>query len=280
MLIVSGTYGQFCNQLFRLGHHIANGLEYGYEVNCADFEYRHVFTNLTRHSLVSGLSVLTPWQRRIMQAGNRQFMRLPLRFWLQRQGFTVLDRALTFQESDQRFTEQAIYGRVMALHWGFRDFNAFNRHLNTLQTLFALPASVEAQAGQLVEQARTLGDVVAGIHIRRGDYAQWQGGRFYYTDAVYARLMTHVAGLFPGKSVSFLLCSNEPVDPSVFSNQPVVISRQDAMTDLASLGKCDWLLGPPSTFSLWASCMGRVPYYHLTQPDALPRLADFAISRG
>jgi hypothetical protein len=42
-----------------------------------------------------------------------------------------------------------------------------------------------------------------------------------------------------------------------------------------ALASCDYIVGPPSTFSLWASFYGQVPLCFLQKPDEFLALANF-----
>jgi hypothetical protein len=50
--------------------------------------------------------------------------------------------------------------------------------------------------------------------------------------------------------------------------------------DLYSLAQCDFLAGPPSTFTLWASFYGKVPLYMAKDIHKVPSLSDFQIAKG
>lgn len=281
MVIVSGTYGQFCNQLFRLGHHVANGLQYGYTVNCADFEHLHLFANLTQHNLVSDVPVLSGWQQKLLRIGTHRPFQKPIRQLFKQQGYTLLDQPYLFKRDQEGlFLEQARQQKLIATNWDFRDFDAFNQQYAAIRDLFTLPVAVEEEATTLVNEARQLGDIVVGVHLRRGDYAQWEGGRYYYNDATYVNLMTHLTGLWPDQQVVFLLCSNEAINPLPYATFSTIISTKPFTVDLAAFSKCDYLIGPPSTFSLWASYIGQLPHYHLREPKVRPKLTDFFVARG
>jgi hypothetical protein len=60
--------------------------------------------------------------------------------------------------------------------------------------------------------------------------------------------------------VAFLVCSNEPVAPLLsLEGLKVFEGPGTAIGDLYALAGCDKLMGPPSTFSLWASYWGGRP---------------------
>ncbi|HAX17707.1 MAG TPA: hypothetical protein DCY00_03825 [Actinobacteria bacterium] len=44
-------------------------------------------------------------------------------------------------------------------------------------------------------------------------------------------------------------------------------SQNHFIEDLYSLALCDYIFGPPSTFSMWASFYGEVPLRFITNPD-------------
>lgn len=109
---------------------------------------------------------------------------------------------------------------------------------------------------------RKSGEIVVGIHKRRGDYRTWKGGRYCYGDDVWERVMSEMRALLAPRPVSF----------AVFSDENAVRSAEE---DQALMAQCDYLIGPPSTFTTWASFMGKVPLLHLLGADQPVRLRDF-----
>ena len=47
---------------------------------------------------------------------------------------------------------------------------------------------------------------------------------------------------------------------------------------MTAMSLCDAILGPPSTFSQWASFMGRVPRLQIKSRDQIVREEDFAVA--
>ena len=114
-----------------------------------------------------------------------------------------------------------------------------------------------------------------GIHMRRGDYKQWQGGKYYYDNQTYRRIIQQMRPLFAGQTIQFILCSDEPIDIHYFSDDDLYISTQAMIVDLYLLARCNYLVGPPSTFSGWAAFYGNVPLWTLKTPDDRIDLAGF-----
>ena len=78
-----------------------------------------------------------------------------------------------------------------------------------------------------------------------------------------------------GKSVSFLLCSNEPVQAENFKEFLIHDGPGDMISDLYSLAACDYVIGPPSTYSMWASFYGGKPLLHIRKEKQEMDLSSF-----
>ena len=78
------------------------------------------------------------------------------------------------------------------------------------------------------------------------------------------------------KQVRFLICTNETFDPVIFKGLNILYQQgNDILVDLYGLSCCDYLMGPPSTFSQWASFYGKVPLKLLYSPNETFSLQDF-----
>ena len=113
-------------------------------------------------------------------------------------------------------------------------------------------------------------DLVIGVHIRRGDYATWNDGRFFYELEDYHQFMLRIQDLYKSQRVSFFISSNEDFSLDVF--QDCDCRRFDkepsgAILDLYTLSMCDRIIGPFSCYSRWASFIGEVPLCFLETKD-------------
>jgi hypothetical protein len=62
--------------------------------------------------------------------------------------------------------------------------------------------------------------------------------------------------------LSFIICTNEKnILLPATQNFSVLNEERHFVEDLYLLAKCDYIIGPPSTFSLWASFYGSKPLY-------------------
>ena len=63
--------------------------------------------------------------------------------------------------------------------------------------------------------------------------------------------------------IRFVICSNEKLDLSYFREAGLEVNAgpgHEAL-DLYALSKCDLIIGPPSTYNLWASFLNDVPLF-------------------
>ena len=107
--------------------------------------------------------------------------------------------------------------------------------------------------------------ITVGVHIRRGDYREYCGGRYYFEDKFYLNVIGKIQSLLEmdGNRVRFLICSNEPfLIPEVMTTA-FTIDNTNGITDLYALSRCDYIVGPPSSYSQWASFYGDVPLFIL-----------------
>ena len=151
-----------------------------------------------------------------------------------------------------------------------RDFEAMRRHGDEIRQIFLTQRHRDAE----VAEAKVVseGKKIVGVHVRRTDYREWQGGRYCYSNSVYERVIDEMRRLVDG--VRFAVFTDEPesLSPqlSQFNSQPTTPERDQWL-----MSKCAYLIGPPSTFTTWASFMGKVPLLYLMTREQEVRLCDF-----
>lgn len=108
-------------------------------------------------------------------------------------------------------------------------------------------------------------DLIVGIHIRYGDYRELDNGKYFYSLQQYKIKMHEIVNSFGAqKSIHFFISSNENIDISVFEGLNVfMLPNTDAVMDLIGLSLCDLIVGPPSTYSAWASLYKNTPIYFI-----------------
>ena len=122
-------------------------------------------------------------------------------------------------------------------------------------------------------EQKAKGNVIRlGVHIRRGDYAQWRDGQFFFSDEVYAAHINKFAEMHPDKELHVYLSTNDPsVKEEHFQELCPKVSihhlQGNAPEDLFMLSECDYLIGPPSTFSMVAAMYRDIPLYRMDSAD-------------
>lgn len=119
-------------------------------------------------------------------------------------------------------------------------------------------------------------DIKVGVHIRRGDYKYWNNGKYYYEDEVYNDKIEQFSNLFKDKKILFILFSNEEI--TLKPKQNYIISKCDWNDDHYLLSLCDYIIGAPSTFTIWASFIGDVPLMHILSRDDKVDLNSFNVN--
>lgn len=147
--------------------------------------------------------------------------------------------------------------------WQIRESNNYYPYVkDEINSLFKPNIEIKARVEALFSELRLRGKFVAGIHIRRGDYSEWLNGRFYWDFDVYAGWMRQILALYKDRDVCFYISTNDIIPSSLKSEFEIYrVENGTAADDLYALSLCDIILGPPSTFSKWASLMGKVPYH-------------------
>jgi len=118
----------------------------------------------------------------------------------------------------------------------------------------------------VVEPARRRGRFLVGVHVRQADYATFKGGRYFYTHEQYRKLMAQTEAAFGSENVSFLVSSDAP-PPETFAGLDVIYGNGHELEDLYALAECDRIVGPPSTYSKWASFYGQAPRCEILHPE-------------
>ncbi|GAA3926433.1 hypothetical protein [Hymenobacter algoricola] len=290
MVIVTKRTGQLGNRLFLFAHFVANAAEYKYALANPSFRAYAPYFEATATQDFGGLPIRLQVFRRARLDYVFRLVQHSRLFRVLQQALRLLPRRLAasaliadedgpdFDLNRPDYLAPARQGLVLAHGWMFRDKTHLRQHAPLIRRLFA-PVAVHRHAvAQLLAQCRHSCDVLIGVHIRRGDYATFAGGAFYYNNAAYAARMREVQAQFAaGTRVAFLLCSNETLDEADFAGLQLHRATGHFVEDLYALASCDYVLGPPSSYSMWASFYGAVPLCHLHRPDQSVTLADFRV---
>ena len=143
-----------------------------------------------------------------------------------------------------------------------------------LRARFALRADLDAQLTSWLQPLRENCDRLIGVHVRRGDYAVYRGGCWFFDHSTYRRLMSHLVTVYAPERVAFVLASAEPFEPGHWAGLPVHPAPGMPILDMYALARCSLIVGPPSTFSGWASFAGDTPVYFIEHAADTPARRD------
>ena len=160
----------------------------------------------------------------------------------------------------------------MVSGWGFRSRPLVEKHLDAIRQHFEIIPTHRQQVDQLIGDLRDQADVLIGVHIRHGDYARWEGGKYYYPVAKYVDVMRQIRQRLSGRRHAFLVCGNTDLRRDDFGDLNVRFGTGHLIEDMYSFAETDFLVGPPSTYTKWASLYGDVPLEFIEGANHDPRL--------
>jgi len=276
MVIIVTPQGQLANRLFHAGQFIANAIDYHYRLFHLSFEEYYPdyseqlklssiqkyirFVNINNKLFKWVIRLLIWIIRHISTFNNGSFLffcyiNIPAGSWRNKVSYDLISP--TFIKKTKKIT--FIDG------WEFSNECLLKKHRDVIVDIFKPNSGFRLETDQIIARFRKEYDVIVGVHIRRGDYKNFDHGVYYYEDHLYKERMQQVVQ-FPvlaSKNILFLLCSDEKVDTGYYDGFHTSYSQRHYIVDLLLLSACDLIIGPPSTFSMWASFYGVVPICQL-----------------
>ena len=279
MIIVVRNYGQLGNRLQLSAHLIAAAREYNVTLLNPSFtEYAHYFTS-THSDLWCRYPALPP------SPGKQPPS--TLRRWATHQAMYLSGKMLGYaqrvglpapmiqlpkdglcdpgSENFKRLAQSSI--PLLVSGFGFYNRSLLVKHAAEIRAHFEIAPVHRARVNSLMQRARNEGDVTVGIHIRHGDYVRFRDGIYYYTIPQYVAMMRQIEEQLSGRKVAFCVCGNSKLDRRDFGDLNVHFGTGHLVEDMYSFAETDLLVGPPSSFTGWASFYGRVPRIAMRTAD-------------
>lgn len=245
--------GRMCNNILQYGHLYAWGREHGRKTMSMRFAYKYQYFRICD----------TPHHHFATYLFAKYAAKLGLMPVVQ---FNDINEDTTPQEQVM-LTRRHVLAEGWCVHW----FDLFLKYKQEIIRLFEFKDEVKQTVDALLAQ-QPESDILLGVHIRRGDYRTWQGGRYFYSDEQYLAYIRQFLAMHSGKRVSVYVCGNDPeLDTEKLrlaltapaNNRPcaceVVFPQGNPGEDLCLLSRCDYLMGAPSTFTLVASMYRNTP---------------------
>lgn len=292
MVFVNVRAGRLANRLIHFSHFIVNSIEYDYRLAYPYFQEYSRYFNATTNNFFNNYKIsikltrfcvvdrLLMWIIKILSLPiKRDCLRIP---------FMAIHSTLDLDKNETKFDLNnneyiSIVRKKLTFinGWGYRDYKNWGKYAPLLREFFQPKKQITEEIDRIISNCKQKGDIIVGIHIRKGDYKSFKLGKWYYNGDIYAGKMKSFENIFKGtgKKCVFLLCSDETIQPDQFSGLSIVAERRHSIVDLYALTKCDYIIGPPSTFTIWASFYGNVPLFMLNNPDSEIYLNGFRIMK-
>ncbi len=249
-MIFARDKSQMCNNLLQYAHVYAWGREHGRKVISMRFSYKYPFFKICHTDLTGfGWYLLAKYAAAVGLLPTASFKHA---------------------ECDAEALERKMlrHRHIVVSGWYARWYDLFLKYRDEICDLFTIDAQYTEPVRKKMQEAEKdgLSPLRLGVHIRRGDYAVWKDGIYFYADGQYADMIRQFAAMKPDQYIDVYLSTNDPSVSAADYQWLVANSRVrvyllggNAVEDLFMLSECDYLIGPPSTFSLVAAMFRDIP---------------------
>ena len=272
MVIIASREGQLANRLFHASNFIANAKENKYHIKHLFFDDYYSFFS---ESLSQDRALINFFAKKkssfsfVLQSAITFFVKALLKLKIKKLPFIEIvdhigysqDQA-PFDLNNEKFIRKARSKIVLVYGWLFTDIVNRNKHKQYLVSTWQPNKVHQENIKNYIRHYKKGHDILIGVHIRGGDYKKFEGGKWFYTPEQYYQKIKELSRLamFDGKKIAYVICTNE-INISFPEDADFTIFNEERhfVEDLYLLSKCDYIIGPPSTFSGWASFYGEVP---------------------
>ena len=150
--------------------------------------------------------------------------------------------------------------------WDFREIDLTQKHHKKLKEIYTFKKkNLSKKAKSIVNYLQKLkkeGKYLVGLHIRRKDYKLWNNGKYFFNDKFYKTVIKNIRLnlVLKNEEPFIIVVSDEEINSKIgFDLYLNGTWKEDQIT----LQYCDLILGPPSTFSMWASYISQIPLIKL-----------------
>lgn len=241
--------GQMCNNIIQYGHVYAWAREHHVCAISLRFSYKYQYFQICHtfwHNFLTHLLVKSLAKMHIIPTVD----------------FDLLESQAAKEEALTQHPVMAVTG------WRIRFYDLFAKYRSDIVRLFTFDAPVEKHVEHLLAKWRQDEDnVLLGVHIRRGDYNRLLNGRYYFDDATFANAIQQFKDQMSHKHLVVIVCGNVKMPKRFLRMQlpavDFVFPEGNPAEDLCALSHCDYLIGPPSSYSLVASMYHDVPLHFI-----------------
>ena len=251
IVILVDKYGNHCNRLFQSLH---------FHARC--IEDKSIFFNI---SLIGNLRfdnklfICFDYIKNILLKSINKILRIFFR-----------KKIISFQIF-KKFNFKIVGG------WEFRVEDLTNKYYVDLKEIYKFKIKVSKNLDKLFKKFANLkneGRYLVAIHIRRSDYKIWKNGIYYFDDIAYNKIIENIREELKNKNLSpfFIGVSDEKISEIINLDFK---SNFSWIEDQMILNKCDLIVGPPSTFTMWASYISETPLIQISKNGSFDLLKAF-----
>ncbi len=271
MIIISNKPGQLGNLLFIYANVLAYGLENNIKIlNPAFYNYQSYFEGTKKHS-----KIIYKLFYFVSYYSARIICKLNIKFPL------VYAKSTTWNEIvDLDMPNQFPNKLCFIQGWLYRSDKLLLKHKDSIKIFFIPTLKLNVQINSFIKTNFDLStETIIAIHIRRGDYKTFKNGMYYYSINEYSHIIDTIIKLFEAKNVHFLICTNEKINLNELNpnNHKLTLAPNHELLDMYCMTHCNYIVGPPSTYTMWASFYGNVPLYKIEDKNKQINSNDFKI---
>ena len=256
IIILIEKYGGFCNRLFQSTHYHAYSIHKG--IN---------FYNPT----MLGLLKFNNFSSSILDQINNFILKLiskPLNYLFKNNQFCLY------------FNKKNYIKFVKG--WDFRNNELTIKYHKKLKNIYGFDRSSLSKKAiyivKYISDLRKRDKFIIGLHLRRKDYASWNKGKYYFSDEVYNNLIYEIKKKFKkdNREPFLFIVSDQKISSNLNYDYYCKGTWKD---DQIILQNCDLIVGPPSTFTMWASYIAEIPLIQINS-EKFFNLENQIICRG
>lgn len=266
-MIFARDKSQMCNNLLQFAHVYAWGRKHNQRVISMRFSYKYPWYKVQKTKYCNFfLYLFAKYSAALKLLPTVSFKRAD--HW---------DDKIRFMETHRHFVVSG---------WFARFYDEFLEYRDEICELFQLREEYAEPLKRRIAKALEGADADAlrlGVHIRRGDYKDFYGGKYFYDNATYADYIKEYARKNADKDIIVFISTNDRsidvreietlcnADKDAASAQKAIkvvsMPENNPAQDVAMLSECDAIIGPPSTFSLTACMFRDIPLCWMEEKD-------------
>ena len=239
IIIILEKYGGYCNRLFQSLHYHAYSIENG----CKFFNPTMIGLLKFENNLFYIFDKLNNYFLKILYKSIKLIFRNnQICLYLNKNNYIKIVEGWDFR----RYKLTKKYHKELSKIYGFENSNILKYNYLTYK----------------INKLKKNGKFIVVLHIRRNDYKTWNNGIFYFSDQFYNNVISNLKSILISDNYDpfFIAVSDEKINPII---EVDLFSNRSWICDQMILQACDLIIGPPSTFTMWASYISKIPIIRL-----------------